>query len=799
MSRRFLIPLALMVSLACVASGCTPSQPFYFFNDEDLSHYKGVATQIEYPDVSQQSLDEVTKANTPLTLANIEAKEIWDLTLQDAILNALSNSKTLRSLGAQAFVPTTFAGGTRFGDPQRLLTTPTTTPTTFQPSIIESDPRFGAEAALSAFDAQISSSITYQHFDHPVNYFVPAIGQQSILLQNVGTQVFQVAKRAANGATFYARNYNNFEADNNMLANPALGTSGNRFPSNWTPSVELEFNQPLLQGAGVQFNRIAGASSVFGQGQVPGNYNGVAIARINHDIALADLEVGLRNLLNEIEASYWRLYYNYRDLDAKMVGRDSALQTWRKIHALFQESARGGEAEKEAQARQQYFQFRALVEAGLSDLLTSENQLRYMMGIAANDGRLIRPSTEPTSARVQFDWYEVQTEALARSPEIRQEKFRIKQHELQLLAAKNFLLPQLGIDGLYRFRGFGNTLLPPPNNNNVAFGNGYQTLLEGQFQEYQATMNFQMPVGFRQGMAGVRNEQLQLAREKAILQDQELELSHQLSNAIRNLDRFYALSQTNFNRRVAAQKEVDAVRAAYETETVTLDLLLQAQQRLADSESAYYDALSLYNLAISQMHLRKGSLLEYNNVYLAEGPWTGKAYFDARKRARERDAGLFINYGFQRPNVFSRGPINQKPGANNGLITSPIPPGPEAGPETNPAETVPAPAPVPALETGNVDASASLPAGDGFNFSPVPSAPVPPASEPAMSEAKESGPFVSGELRSIVDGSTPSGPSDANSPASLGTLRLNETPFDQAPLNQAGSESNEAVADNSTG
>ena len=85
---------------------------------------------------------------------------------------------------------------------------------------------------------------------------------------------------------------------------------------------------------------------------------------------------------------------------------------------------------------------------------------------------------------------------------------------------------------------------------------------------------------------------------------------------------------------------VEAVRAAYETDTVTFDLLLDAQRRLAVATSDYFRSLIDYNLAIRTVHYRKGSLLEYNNVYLAEGPWPGKAYFDARKRARERDAGL---------------------------------------------------------------------------------------------------------------------------------------------------------------
>jgi hypothetical protein len=66
-----------------------------------------------------------------------------------------------------------------------------------------------------------------------------------------------------------------------------------------------------------------------------------------------------------------------------------------------------------------------------------------------------------------------------------------------------------------------------------------------------------------------------------------------------------------------------------------------------------------YNVAILQVHYRKNSLLEYNGIYLAEVPWPAKAYFDARKRARERDAAHFIDYRFTRPDVTTRGPMPQ--------------------------------------------------------------------------------------------------------------------------------------------
>lgn len=174
-------------------------------------------------------------------------------------------------------------------------------------------------------------------------------------------------------------------------------------------------------------------------------------------------------------------------------------------------------------------------------------------------------------------------------------------------------------------------------------------------------------------MSQVRHHQLLLARERALLEDLQLEVSHQLADAQRDVDWYYATSQTHFNRLVASEKEVRAVDAAYEANAVTLDLLLDAQRRRADAETAFYRSLVDYNRAIATLHRRKGSLLEYNNVFLAEGPWPAKAYFDALREARKRDASIYLNYGFTRPKVVSRGPYVQHDDASGALIEQPMP------------------------------------------------------------------------------------------------------------------------------
>ena len=81
---------------------------------------------------------------------------------------------------------------------------------------------------------------------------------------------------------------------------------------------------------------------------------------------------------------------------------------------------------------------------------------------------------------------------------------------------------------------------------------------------------------------------------------------------MRTLEYSYAVAQTTFNRRVATEKQVEAVQAAYEAETVTLDLLLTAQQARADAELSYFRLLTDYAKSIVNLHFRKGLLLEYD-------------------------------------------------------------------------------------------------------------------------------------------------------------------------------------------
>jgi outer membrane protein TolC len=619
----------------------------------------------------------------PLTLRNTENYEMWDLPLEEVVRITLCNSQVLRQVGVriQSTVPETIS---------RTLISPVAITTAYDPALTETvtgqsvgSPFQGSgpEAALSEFDARWDASVFWEKNRRPQNRIPEGISGQispTIFAQDLGTFRSGITKTTAVGTTFGIANNTIYEQNNVPVDDPNTGTPNlpnvegfRAFASEWNTNFEATFSHPLLQGSGVQYNRIAGPMTFDQYNAGLGNpIDGVVISRIRTDQTLADFEGSVRNVIRDVEDAYWELYFAYRDLEARKMGRDSAQETWRKTNALFLTGTRGGSAADEARARIQYYQFRAQVETALTELFRAENRLRYIMGLSMSDGRLIRPSDEPTTARVAFDWAGIHSEALTRRVEVRRQKWEIKRRELELIAARNFLLPRLDAVGRYRWLGLGDELIDPARGAspfNQPGSNAFGVLTSGEFQEWQLGLQFSMPIGYRRELSGVRHQELLLARERALLQDLELEISHQVGAAIQDIDLNYVLTQTNFNQRVAAEAEVLAVRAAYEANIATLDLLLDAQRRRADAESAYFRSLVDYNRAIMNVHYRKGSLLEYDGVYLAEGPWPAKAYFDALRQARKRDAAHYMDYGFTRPNVMSRGPYDQTGGDVNGI------------------------------------------------------------------------------------------------------------------------------------
>ncbi|AMV21417.1 TolC family protein [Planctomyces sp. SH-PL14] len=591
------------------------------------SPYVEAATRVEYPELDEP-IPSDHSARRPLSLTLDDPLQYEDMTLERTVQVALQNSKIFRDLGGL------------------VLRSPAGTRSTMDPAVVETDPRFGIQAAMSNFDATFATSLFYENNDRALNNVFFGGGTR-ILRQHAAVFQSEINKRTPYGSEYSVRHNVKYDENN---------APGNAFYSAWEANFELEYRQSLLKGGGLDFNRIAGAS------RIPGVYTGVLIARANADISLADFELACRDFISEVENGYWDLYYAYRDLDAKIAARNSALETWRRVAALQEKGRVGGEADKEAEAREQFYRFQEDVENTLAGRLTdgtranngtaggtfrptagvqvAERRLRYLIGLPVTDGSLLRPVDEPPRAMIVFDWDMSLSEGLTKRTELRRQKWLVKRREMELLASRNYLLPQLDAVAQYRIRGLGDDLLDPQRSPDP-FNSAYQNLTGGDYQEWQFGGELSFPFGNRQGHAAVRNAEFLLAREQAVLHEQEKRVVHDLSNAMADTERAFRVVQTVYNRRSAAKDRVSALQAAFEADKAPLNLVLDAQRRLAAADSHYYDALVDYGLSIRNMHFEKGTLLEYVGVALAEGPWPEIAIEDGRERQSLRVPARF--------------------------------------------------------------------------------------------------------------------------------------------------------------
>ncbi|MEM7475139.1 MAG: TolC family protein [Planctomycetota bacterium] len=680
MSRR-LFKLAALIQLAIILlTGCSPTQPFFVASDPARANYIAQSMDIEYADVYVESLPEATQASEPFGPGNLPENFV-DLTLEDCVSMALNNSKILRILpGANAnsgsvaaqVLSATPGQLPSVWDPATVATTASSQPLAVDGqgnrissrSLIRANQVGGVEDALSEFDAQFSAIFGYNTTDRPRNVAPGNVFNPQFFQAVDANGQTALSKRLATGTVATAR-FTTVYSRNNIptptLLNP--NNFGRNVPSDYTATFEMQVNQPLLRGRGTLVNRIP-----------------VVLARINEDLEAHQFEANVRNLVRDVEHAYWDLYCGYRAFEASKVAQASALDLWRVAEAR---TTRGGDTppEAEAQARALFFQFRAQVHTSLygsrvpgndpGGLIGREAVLREKIGWGPTDGQLIRPADEPTIARVDFDWNSIRSEALTRNTELRRHKWAIKQRELELILARNHILPQFDLVTFYRWVGVGDHLAKYERtgiNFPAAGSSALEELTGGDYQEVGVRAELTPHAfGKRRANANLASARIALTKGNAELQEKEIALMFQVSEAYRMMQSSFVSMQDYASQMTSTEDEIDVYTDKIQSNagqlSNLLDNLLRAEERRSRAQLQYFQAVCEYNKSMVNVHYFKGSLLDLNGITLGEGEWVEKAYWDAEERSRERAAGIYFDYGYTRPAVVSNGPVQQ------GLLT----------------------------------------------------------------------------------------------------------------------------------
>ena len=601
-SGRVLSLLCLLILIA----GCRSRETWQETVGNDTTEVDAVVCKTDHPVAEVHS---VAWSGPPTTLRHRDDLDnivYRDMTLDEVLQVAMQNSDVLRELG-----------GT-------VLRTPTSVHSRFTGSLAFTDPRFSPEAALSAFDAQLKASAFFSNNDQLYNnpFFA---GGTNAFKQDLHEYEVELSKLTATGSKLALRSVSLHNANN---------APGNIFRSAWDTYLEGEIRKPLLQGGGLQFNRIAGP------GSTPGVYNGVLLARVGADMSQTEFEAAVRNYVNDVTNAYWDLYFAYRDLDARSQAMRRSLEAWNRIKTRADNDLESGAAE--ALAREQYYRFKSDVDEAITGRIrqgtrtysgstggtleasggvqTTERRLRLLIGLKISDGELIRPADEPLQADVVFQWDVIQNEAMQRRPELRKQQMAVRRREMELMAARNFLNPRLDAVGRYRFRGFGDDLLRTDNNTRIP-SSAFRNLSGGDQQEWFVGFEYEVPIGYRKAHLAVSNAEIRLSRERIIQREQQRTVIHDLTNAVSDAARAYESCENSLNRFLAAKE----LLTAYEVQDnqdidIDVDHLLDAQRRVVEAEIRYFRSRTEYAIALKNVHLEKGTLLEYHDLHIFDRP-----------------------------------------------------------------------------------------------------------------------------------------------------------------------------------
>ncbi len=464
------------------------------------------------------------------------------------------------------------------------------------------------ERSLSKFDARWISSMTWAKQDQATLSL-----QQSFSNGDSAALTSTLAKPLPSGGMAgitLSMNYLNLASAPTNSQFIALTTS-------YTPRVQFIFEQPLLQGFGVEANQLLNAHP--GSLLIPGlrpsggqGSEGILVSRVRTEQARSQFDAQVNQLLFNVEQAYWNLYAAYYNKYAQEVGLEQSFGLYSKLEQRVR--AGTGAPYLKEQAEAQYWLFRQQVINARQQVLEADRNLRGLLGMKSGDGTVFSPTDAPVKALFAPDIDTVYREALQSRPELMIARQELKARQLDLLNQKQQRRPDARFFTSYDVNAL-----------NAGLGSSLGNLGENQFNSWQVGLRLDMPLGFRDANALTRQSQLGLWKSYEQLRDSERKVYEGIVEAVRQMELSYATNSINEKRKdalkeVVRQQETRLGTIPGEDFIGQLNGLIQSQRDLATAISEQYRGLANYNAALARLEYAKGTIQTYNNVNIAEGP-----------------------------------------------------------------------------------------------------------------------------------------------------------------------------------
>src|SRR5262245_12272566 len=494
------------------------------------------------------------------------------------------------------------------------------------------------ERSLSKFDARWITTMQWQKVDQPTAAQFLSFQNSRDAAQFSSTLAKPLPTGGVAGITF-STDYSKFSQQasrQTQLTNP-----------NYTPRLQFSFEQPLFRLYGVEVNQIAPThpgSLLLGGLQASGGVGteGILISRIRLDQAKADFEVKVNFMLVNVEAAYWNLLATYYNLYAQEEGLRQAFEAYQ--FTLVRVRLGADPPQRLDQIQAQFHRFQGQVYQARGQVLESERQLRGFLGLRSDDGTRLVPIDEANVAPYVPDFHEAAIEAIARRPELMLARQELKFRQLDLYLQRNLRRPDVRAFAQYDIAGLGTRLDGDaqdfnPNTGVFTPGNAFSNFIDNNFNSWTLGVRLDMPLGFRDGNALVRQAQLNLTRSYILLRDGELKVIEALAAEYRRVIQSHAqiaparAERESLQRFISRLREV--IRIGNYNPQFFLDFLT-VQQQLAVAIANEAQQIANYNIALATFEFAKGTAQQYNNVTIGEGPLPTWVQKRAADQIRER-------------------------------------------------------------------------------------------------------------------------------------------------------------------
>jgi outer membrane protein TolC len=605
------------------ALGC--QKPCYMTEgDYRDSHLLGLPPKLEC-DPSPAVLPPLGVTPVPMTIEDTHRPSRY-MSLREAIAIALENG----TIGSQSAVAPGSAsdalasfGGTGVSSPDAVR-------------VLALDPAITAtniERALSRFDAFWTTSFQWTKAENPTGSGLATLGAVAAAggpeAINTDTINFNttLAKPLPTGGVAgitFITDYNRTNVPNGV--NPAV-----------TPAIQFNFEQPLLQGYGVEINQLRAShpGSLLTPFPTGNGVEGILVTRIRLDQQRAEFERLVNFLLLNVESAYWNLYNAYFQVYSFEEGMRQAYGTW-QINKQRYDAGRLTEQDL-AQSRLQYETFRGQRLSTLGQVLERERQLRGLLNLPIEDGTRIIPTDSPPLAPYSPDWPTALNETMSRKPELELARQDLKARQLDLIVQKNTLLPDLRFFATDNLHALGSQI-----DGGEVPQNAFHNLVSDPFNTLNMGLRMTMPLGFRDANATVRAARLNVARSYMSLKTDEAKAERFLGLAYRQIFEFQLQYQIQKSALQAATIQVERRFQEYIAGRGDPLALILAQRDWTTALASEYTAITQYATSLAQFEWAKGTIMEHDNVFIGEHQLPHCAEIRAVEHERQRTRGLVL-------------------------------------------------------------------------------------------------------------------------------------------------------------